>query len=74
MNMHAPTDDDRMILDSVDRFLDRDVAPHVHRLEHDDIWPAEIVDKMRELGLFGAMIGTVATIIDRVSMNMPRMK
>jgi alkylation response protein AidB-like acyl-CoA dehydrogenase len=70
--------DDRLILDSIDRFLERDVAPHVHRLEHEDIWPAEIVDKMRDLGLFGATIGTeygglglscttYATIVERIS-------
>lgn len=51
-------DDDRLILDSVDRFLERDVKPHVHRLEHEDIWPEELVEGMRELGLFGATIGT----------------
>jgi len=45
-----------MILDAVRRFLDRDVKAHVHHLEHDDIYPEEIVAKMKELGLFGATI------------------
>ena len=27
------------------------------RLEHDDVWPAQMVERMRELGLFGATIG-----------------
>jgi len=54
----ADADQDRLILDSVERFLDREVKPHVHALEHDDIWPADIVDGMKELGLFGATIGT----------------
>ena len=54
----ADADQDRLILDSVERFLDREVKPHVHALEHDDIWPADIVAGMRELGLFGATIGT----------------
>jgi alkylation response protein AidB-like acyl-CoA dehydrogenase len=78
MNLHAASDDDRLILDSIERFLQRDVVPHVHALEHDDIWPAEIVEKMRELGLFGATIGvdygglglsctTYATIVERIS-------
>ena len=53
----ADTDQDRLILDSVERFLDREVKPHVHALEHDDTWPADIVEGMRELGLFGATIG-----------------
>jgi len=53
----ADSDQDRLILDSVERFLDREVKPHVHALEHDDIWPADIVEGMKELGLFGATIG-----------------
>ncbi|BBK43212.1 isovaleryl-CoA dehydrogenase [Allostella vacuolata] len=69
---------DRLILDSVGRFLDRDVKPHVHHLEHDDIYPEEIVGKMKELGLFGATIAaeygglglsasTYAQVVERVS-------
>ncbi|MGE0716573.1 MAG: acyl-CoA dehydrogenase family protein [Alphaproteobacteria bacterium] len=49
---------DALMLDAVQRFLDRDVKPHVHHLEHDDIYPEEIVGKMKELGLFGATIAT----------------
>ncbi len=49
-------DQDALILDSVRRFLDREVKPHVHRLEHDDIYPEEIVAGMKALGLFGATI------------------
>jgi alkylation response protein AidB-like acyl-CoA dehydrogenase len=69
---------DREILEAVDRFLDREVKPHVARLEHDGIWPAEIVAGMAELGLFGATIGpghgglglsalTYARIVERVA-------
>jgi alkylation response protein AidB-like acyl-CoA dehydrogenase len=47
---------DTMVLDAIDAFLERDVKPHVHRLEHDDIYPEAIVARMRELGLFGATI------------------
>ncbi len=46
----------RQMLDAIDRFLARDVRPHVQALERDDTYPADIVDKMKELGLFGAMI------------------
>jgi alkylation response protein AidB-like acyl-CoA dehydrogenase len=62
MNRQVPDLDDddaerdRMILDSVDRWLDRDVKEHVMRLEHGDIYPAEIVEQMKEMGLFGAII------------------
>src|SRR5258707_826982 len=69
---------EQLILDSVGRFLDREVKPHVHALEHDDIYPAEIVEGMKALGLFGATIGadygglglsatTYAKIVETVS-------
>ena len=74
----AADDQDAMILDSVGRFLERDVKPYVKQLEHDDTYPAEIVEKMKALGLFGATIpaeygglglscGTYARIVERVS-------
>ena len=52
----AASEEERLILDSVEQFLERDVAPHVMELEHNDIWPADIVAKMSELGLFGSII------------------
>jgi alkylation response protein AidB-like acyl-CoA dehydrogenase len=69
---------DRMILDAIEAFLARDVTPHVHRLEHDDIYPEAIVARMRELGLFGATIApeygglglpcaTYADIVERIA-------
>src|SRR3954447_3441788 len=56
--MSADAEQDRLILDSVGRFLEREVKPHVHALEHDDIYPEKIVEGMKALGLFGATIGT----------------
>jgi alkylation response protein AidB-like acyl-CoA dehydrogenase len=56
MSAQDNNDQERMILDSVEQFLDRDVRPYVMALEHDDIWPEEIVGKMAELGLFGSII------------------
>jgi alkylation response protein AidB-like acyl-CoA dehydrogenase len=47
---------DAQILEAIDRWLAREVAPHVRQLEHDDVWPARMVEQMRELGLFGATI------------------
>ena len=48
---------ERMVLESVDRFLERDVEPFAHDLEAEDTYPQEIVDKMVDMGLFGATIG-----------------
>jgi alkylation response protein AidB-like acyl-CoA dehydrogenase len=47
-----------LILDMLDRFLAVEVKPHVQKLEHDDIYPVEIVEKMKEMGLFGCIIAT----------------
>lgn len=70
--------DEVAILDAVDRFLAREVAPRAHALEQADEWPAEIVEGMKALGLFGATISeeygglglsasTYAKIVERVS-------
>ena len=48
--------DEDMILDSVDRFLQVEVEPYAHELEAKDEYPHEIVEKMKELGLFGCLI------------------
>jgi alkylation response protein AidB-like acyl-CoA dehydrogenase len=71
-------DAEAVILASVDRFLDRDVKPYAHALEHDDVYPQDIVDRMKELGLFGATIDAAygglglsttvyARIVERIS-------
>src|SRR5690242_21402016 len=57
MTQPGDSEQDTLILDSLGRFLDREVKPHVHALEHDDIYPADIVEGMKALGLFGATIG-----------------
>jgi alkylation response protein AidB-like acyl-CoA dehydrogenase len=48
--------DERQILDAIDKWLKTKVAPVAMKLEHDDIWPADLVADMTELGLFGAII------------------
>jgi alkylation response protein AidB-like acyl-CoA dehydrogenase len=56
MDLAEARSDEAAIFASIDRFLERDVRPQVHRLEHDDVYPAEIVARMQQLGLFGATI------------------
>jgi alkylation response protein AidB-like acyl-CoA dehydrogenase len=69
---------DAQILEAIDRWLVREVAPHVRQLEHDDVWPAQMVEQMQKLGLFGATISprygglglpaqTYARIVARIS-------
>jgi len=44
------------IIDTVRQFVDKAIIPHAQELEHADIYPQEIVDQMRDMGLFGLMI------------------
>ena len=71
-------DQERIILDMVDRFLEKEVKPYAWQLEHDDEYPAEIVEKMKDMGLFGCLIApeygglglstvTYAKIIEHIS-------
>lgn len=55
-NEAVTPEEEAQILDSVRKWLDRDVRPYARKLEHDDVWPAEMVEQMKELGLFGATI------------------
>lgn len=72
------SEDERLILDTVERFLARDVAPYAQKLEAADEYPEDIVTTMKELGLFGAVIpeeygglglspSTYAKIIERIA-------
>jgi alkylation response protein AidB-like acyl-CoA dehydrogenase len=67
-----------MILDAIDKFLERDVAPYVRELESTDTYPQEIADKLAELGMYGATISpeygglgldikTYSKIVERVA-------
>ena len=51
----ATIDDDAM-LDTLDRWLASEVVPRVMELEHADEYPREMVEQMREFGLFAATI------------------
>ncbi|MGW4481674.1 acyl-CoA dehydrogenase family protein [Rhodococcus triatomae] len=44
------------ILGAVRTFVDKEIIPNAQELEHSDTYPQEIVDRMREMGLFGLMI------------------
>ncbi len=66
------------LLAAVDRWIERDVRPIVREYDHADRYPTELVEQMRQLGLFGATIGeqygglglpatTYAEIVMRIS-------
>ena len=44
------------LLDTIERWVVRDLRPVVKKFDHADEWPADIVEQMQGLGLFGATI------------------
>jgi len=75
---HLDAGDEQLILDAIDKWLEQKVKPVAMALEHDDEYPAELVEDMKELGLFGALIApeygglglsatTYAKIVTRIS-------
>jgi alkylation response protein AidB-like acyl-CoA dehydrogenase len=76
--MNEYDEQESMILDALDRFLEVEAKPYVHQLEKDDIYPEEMVEKMKTMGLFGCIIdpeygglglstATYAKIVARIS-------
>jgi alkylation response protein AidB-like acyl-CoA dehydrogenase len=70
--------DDAALLDAIDRWLEKEVRPQVMQLEHDDTYPRGMVEQMKEMGLFGAVLdpkwgglglsaSTYAKIVMRIS-------
>ena len=60
LNTYRPAmdaDEERAFLDAIDKWVQKEVRPVVMKHDHDDIWPAELVAQMAEMGLFGATIG-----------------
>ncbi len=50
------TAEQREIVATIREFVERDVVPVASELEHADEYPAELVETMKELGLFGVTI------------------
>jgi alkylation response protein AidB-like acyl-CoA dehydrogenase len=49
-------EEEQLILATVKKFLDNEVAPVASELEHRNEYPTEIVERMKEINLFGANI------------------
>lgn len=71
-------DDEVQLLATIDRWVEREVKPIAREYDHADRYPAETVEQMKELGLFGATVapeygglglpaGTYAKIVMRIS-------
>src|SRR5712692_9408145 len=51
--------DRQAVIDEVRRFVEREVVPVAHDMEHDDIYPLELIEKLKTLGVFSATIPEV---------------
>jgi alkylation response protein AidB-like acyl-CoA dehydrogenase len=50
------TDEQQMITDMVHQFVDEQVLPVTEKHDHEDSFPDDLVEQMKELGLFGVTI------------------
>ena len=52
----AAADEEAQIVDSIERWVEREVRPIARKFDQADEYPHDLVDQMKELGLFGATI------------------
>jgi alkylation response protein AidB-like acyl-CoA dehydrogenase len=75
---HIDPRDEALLLDTIDRWVEKDIRPIVKEFDHADRWPDGVVEQMRQFGLFGATISpeygglglpaaTYAKIVMRIS-------
>ena len=56
-SLDAPLEAEKqLIIAEVRRFVDHEVIPNAHQLEHDDSYPFELVEKLKTMGIFSATI------------------
>jgi alkylation response protein AidB-like acyl-CoA dehydrogenase len=53
----ATPEEEAQVLEAIERWVDKEVRPIAKRYDQADEYPAELVEQMKELGLFGATIG-----------------
>ena len=74
----APADVEAQVLDTIDRWVEKEVRPIARKFDQADEYPHDLVEQMKELGLFGATIGqqwgglglsasTYAKVVTRIS-------
>ncbi len=60
MNITAsnrPTaDDEAQLLEAIERWVEKEVRPIARKMDQADEYPHDLVEQMKELGLFGATI------------------
>ena len=54
--MHALNEEEKAIVAAVRDFVDNEVRPRVRELEHADAYPENLIEQMKEMGVFGLAI------------------
>ena len=49
-------DDEAQLLEAIERWVDKEVRPIARKFDQADEYPHDLVEQMKELGLFGATI------------------
>ncbi|MFI8998773.1 acyl-CoA dehydrogenase family protein [Streptomyces sp. NPDC053542] len=49
-------DDERFVVETVHDFVNKDVKPVVQELEHTNTYPEALIEKMKELGIYGLAV------------------
>ena len=55
-NTQGDTEEETQMLDTIERWVARELKPIVREYDHADRYPTEVVEQMKELGLFGVTI------------------
>src|SRR6202795_469507 len=55
-NTQFDAEDEAQVLDTIERWVARELKPIVREYDHADRYPTHVVEQMKELGLFGAII------------------
>jgi alkylation response protein AidB-like acyl-CoA dehydrogenase len=55
-NTPLDAEDDTQILDTIERWVARELKPIVREYDHEDRYPHHVVEQMKELGLFGSTV------------------
>ena len=53
----ASPEEEAQVLDTIDRWVEKEVRPIARKFDQADEYPVDLVEQMKELGLFGATIG-----------------
>ena len=56
MGLHKLKPEEKHLIEMVREFCEREIRPVTRELDHKDEYPTQIVERMKELGLFGLLI------------------